>query len=341
MSRKPKSTYSSFTTDDFLLDDDFIQWVQHPTPDSDAFWQQFLLAYPAQRNNVMEARLLLQHLQFETSHAPATVFNNVWGRLEKSIALPAPGRVRRLRFPKWAAAACITAALVLAGAWWYAQPVSIRTGYGEMKKITLPDSSIVMLNANSRLRYARQWHSRKIREVWMEGEGYFDVRHLRRNNAQPQPSDQFVVHLQTLHIHVLGTSFNVQERRRQARIVLNSGHIEVDLNDNLSKIALQPGEMLQYAAAEKKLEKKKVTATNYNAWTSRQLVFNTTPLADVIRTIEDTYGYKVVLQDSLLTKRTISGTISISSEQMLFMALETTFNVKITKEDNTIFINNQ
>ena len=52
---EPKD-YKNYQTADFVLDDDFLQWVKHADADSDTFWQAFLHAHPQQKQAVDEAR---------------------------------------------------------------------------------------------------------------------------------------------------------------------------------------------------------------------------------------------------------------------------------------------
>ena len=67
-------------------------------------------------------------------------------------------------------------------------------------KITLPDSSIVWLNANACLRYPREF-SEQVRQVEIKGEAFFEV---RKDEKKP-----FIVQTDGIGIRVLGTTFNV------------------------------------------------------------------------------------------------------------------------------------
>src|SRR5258707_3694979 len=79
-----------------------------------------------------------------------------------------------------AAAACIAA--LGFGIWWigartgHPQYALQKTGFGEMKTIVLPDSSVVILNSNSSLSIPEQWTETADRQVWLEGEAYFQVK---------------------------------------------------------------------------------------------------------------------------------------------------------------------
>ena len=49
--------YLSYEFEDFLADADFKAWVAGPTPESDAYWQGLVAAYPSLRQPVVQARL--------------------------------------------------------------------------------------------------------------------------------------------------------------------------------------------------------------------------------------------------------------------------------------------
>jgi ferric-dicitrate binding protein FerR (iron transport regulator) len=72
----------------------------------------------------------------------------------------------------------------------------------------LPDNSTVILNANSSLRYQENWEAELLREVWVDGEAFFSVVHTHNHQ-------RFRVNVtDDLKVEVLGTEFNVKDRRK-------------------------------------------------------------------------------------------------------------------------------
>ncbi|MBN1416991.1 MAG: FecR family protein [Bacteroidales bacterium] len=71
---------------------------------------------------------------------------------------------------------------------------------GSRSKVTLPDGTTVWLNAGSKLNYKGNF-SRKNRDVFLEGEGYFDV---------TKTKIPFSVKVTGATVKVLGTAFNVK-----------------------------------------------------------------------------------------------------------------------------------
>src|ERR1700761_9096833 len=134
-----------------------------------------------------------------------------WKAVEEAIRQreisPAPvigSEVADRRSFRWgralAAAACV--AIVVVGIWWigartgHPEFSEIRTGYGEIKNILLPDSSVVILNANSSMRIPQQWTESGGRQVWLEGEAYFQVQ------KQLSAARKFVVHTPEVGVEV-------------------------------------------------------------------------------------------------------------------------------------------
>ena len=112
---------------------------------------------------------------------------------------------------------------------------------GSRTHLTLPDGTMVWLNAGSRLSYGKNYNT-ATREVNLTGEAFFDVAH---NTQKP-----FLIHTARIDVQVLGTSFNVKSypTDRTTEATLIRGSIEVSIKDRPSeKIILRPDEKLVVA----------------------------------------------------------------------------------------------
>ena len=151
-------------------------------------------------------------------------------RLQTQIRAAAP-RKRLFRIGGWqAAAACL--AIVAVSVWLVRQYmghgggaalVAVQNPSGKVQHVRLPDGSEVWLNAASTLRYSPEFGKGKDarREVWLEGEGYFDV--------AEDPAHSFVVNAGSLKTTVLGTRFDVKSfaGERLASVAVISGKVRV------------------------------------------------------------------------------------------------------------------
>lgn len=52
--------YLKYSTEEFILDDNFLQWVLHPTLESDQFWNKFLNNHPEKKQQVKEAVFMIK-----------------------------------------------------------------------------------------------------------------------------------------------------------------------------------------------------------------------------------------------------------------------------------------
>ena len=114
----------------------------------------------------------------------------------------------------------------------------IFTGNGSRTHLTLPDGTVVWLNAGSRINYEKNFGVTQ-RAVTLTGEAFFDV--------APNASKPFVIHTASIDIRVLGTSFNVKSypSDRTTETTLIHGSIEVSIHNRPSdKIVLKPNEKL-------------------------------------------------------------------------------------------------
>ena len=237
----------------------------------------------------------------------------------------------------WYWAAAVTGIVAASVALWLlagrSQMINYATGYGETRTVTLPDNTIVTLNANSSLRYGPDWNLEQPREVWLDGEAYFSVVHT--DNDQ-----QFLVHVtDAFQVEVLGTEFNVKERRNRAEVVLNTGAVRLsvqNIRDGPQTLAMEPGDLVEFSEAGQTLVKKQVDPEHYAAWRDHKMIFNQMPLLEIARRLEDTYGVSItIVGDNLLSTR-LTGAFPTHNLEMILTSLPAIMPMKITRNENNI-----
>jgi ferric-dicitrate binding protein FerR (iron transport regulator) len=340
--------YSEFELEDFLLDEAFVQWVRTPTPDGDVFWANWRHRHPERRQVLEEACGLVRGLHANHDPLPLSSFrrmqahlDGVYAALKEPEVRPLGGTDRRpARWPRWAAAA-VVALLLLAGGAWYraARPaggIQYATAFGQTRTVTLPDGSRVLLNANSRLRAAARWTDGVQREVWLEGEAFFTVAKKKATPDRTTEGAKFVVHTGQVDVEVLGTRFNVTNRRGQTTVTLNEGKVKLEEGALGGQVIMQPGELVRLGRDGRTLVRKKVNPGQYSSWTENRYVFDDTPLAEIAQRIEDTYGLPVVIKKPGLAQRTFTATIPTKNLDVLLLALSEAFGMEIEKNETEI-----
>ena len=175
------------------------------------------------------------------------------------------------------------------------------TARDEVKELMLPDGTKVWLNKHTTLKYPREF-SEKGRNVYMEGEAYFEV---KRNTAKP-----FIVRSEAMQVRVLGTVFNLKSDKtnRSAVATLIKGEIEVKGNHEEGMIVLAPGQKAELNAVTRRLVVKQVD-TGIDNWHNNQFVFEKADIFTIARTLENSYGVKIILAPDMDATKTYSGTL--------------------------------
>jgi len=345
--------YADYSLSDLLTDEDFQQWIKNPNAASDAFWKDWLARYPEKEAYVQQARTLLRAIDFAKT-PPAEIdqagmLKNVFARIkeEEGRSLPLHSG-NRSWWRRWMRVAAVLVGLLTTGVVYYVafrpgRMITYTTDYGESQTITLSDGSLVTLNAHSTLRSASQWMPNQPREVWLVGEAFFDVRKKAGiSGARVLPSHRFVVHTNDLRIEVLGTKFNVNNRRATTRVVLNSGKISLHRSAASASpdLMMEPAELVEYLPANGQLVKRKVNPAVYSSWVDKKLVFYETPLGEIAQLLEDNYGLKLEFGNEQLARRKFTGSVSTDDPELLLTAIATSFQLEVNRRDDIIEITN-
>lgn len=321
------------------MDPYFQSWAKDPTPESEAFWNNFLKENFHKRNEVESAKTILKSIEFKQNLMPVekeAIWEGVVSamRKEKSgrlVMMKENGRMTSTKF-RYFAAAFLAGCVVLSGLYLYLKRPPARliaTNFGEIKQVRLPDNSFVTLNAQSNLRYADQWGNKDEREVWVDGEAFFSIK--------PTGDHQkFIVHTDEADIEVLGTEFNVMRREGKLKVSLNSGKIRLKVHNSPDALYMKPGEILECALHNIIRTSGKVD--QLSVWKDQKLIFDDTPVSEIMRQLRYIYGwdYANIGQD-ILDER-LTGEVDTKDEEKLIETLEKALRIRIEKEGNIIRI---
>ena len=178
-----------------------------------------------------------------------------------------------------------------------------RTNPGMNATVVLPDSSVVVLNSSSVLRYPERFRG-DTRQVSLSGEAYFSVQH--------DPDRRFIV--QTPHqgqVEVHGTEFNVDAYPEEdfVRTTLVTGKVDFLYahSEGCKRLSLQPGERLTYDTKQGKTELKQVNVEVETAWKDGKLTFRKTPFEEILWMLSKRYNIHFILKNDALKQHTFTG----------------------------------
>ncbi len=174
--------------------------------------------------------------------------------------------------------------------------------FGRRHSVTLGDGTVVMLNSGSSLVFSPKFPDKK-REVYLKGEGYFEV---AKDINRP-----FIVYTELMNVKVLGTHFNVSayENEKSVSAVLVEGSIQVYNNNlfNNNLCTIKPGEgcFLTENSSEYKIQN--VDVSEYVSWKDGFFQIRDKPLRDITKKVEKYYNKSISIEDNELAHRIISG----------------------------------
>ncbi|TDQ75437.1 FecR family protein [Sphingobacterium yanglingense] len=173
------------------------------------------------------------------------------------------------------------------------QPSTIKTPKGGEFDITLPDGSLVKLNADSELKLLAGYN-KADRRIDLSGEAFFDVQ---------KSSKPFVVRTAKQKVTVLGTQFNIKAYASELETTtkLLRGSVKVSSNVSGKEVLMKPGDQIVNKNDELLLSSKEKQQID---WVDKEFVFNEKTAEELMNDIARWYNLEVEFEnDELKTKR--------------------------------------
>ena len=240
-----------------------------------------------------------------------------------------PKQGRRLNMYLRIAAAAV---ILLLGSFWVFQTlikedfVEVAT-QSQIEENQLPDGSEIALNQFSSLKYTPDKKG-NYRRVELQGDAFFEV---KRDTARP-----FVVKAQNIEIKVLGTAFYVDARDdvSQIQVIVREGSVSV--NASRDSVILSADEIGIYDKTTGALSKKQNEDVNYMAWKTDVLVFDETPLEQVVFDLNRKFHAKISIADEEIRDCPLETTFDHQSLEAIIKIIETTFNITAERKNDQI-----
>jgi transmembrane sensor len=324
--------YSNYSAEDFALDNSFRKWVLNPDDEAIQFWNRWLEDNPHRKDDIHEAIKLVKLAGLRTDNEATTAFLDVWEKIQENATQQSQQQTHGTRnYKTWAAAIAALGVLAAIYVLWPARQADViyKTAFGEIKDFILPDGSHVMLNANSQLVYRTDWRGAE-RNVLLTGEAFFDIVHTSDDK-------QFIVETtEDFSIQVLGTEFNVNTRKGNAAVYLQSGIIALQTTGQ--NLTLKPGDLAAFSDAKTVTLTHDAKSENTLAWKSNLFIYNDAPLSGIIQDIEDNFGIQVSVTESALMNKRVTAKISRKNVDVLLHVLGEILDVQIEQNKKQIVI---
>lgn len=204
-----------------------------------------------------------------------------------------------------------------------------------IRRIQLPDNSIVWLGVNSKIEFLPSFAVNE-RRVVLEGEAYFDV---EKDVERP-----FRVQTNNYVVKVLGTKFNVKSYDMESisATTLFSGKVVIENDASNELLVLTPGQKLSYSKSNKQMQIEVVPKELNESMLSENnyITFKSASIASIVERLRYAYGAKIDVDEILmLNDRTYSGVIQLhDSLESVLDALKTVISFDFVIGDSGGFL---
>ena len=180
-----------------------------------------------------------------------------------------------------------------------------------MSHIELPDGTKVVLNASTKFKFPNKFS--KTREVYLDGEAYFEVTH-----DEDMP---FIVNTDRQRIQVLGTSFNVMDYSTDdyAITTLVEGSVKMNFRNSngncIKKYAiLEPNQQLFFNKTTNEISLTDVKIDPSRTWVNKIYHFKDEPFVKITQRLEKIYGIKIIIENEELKNIEYTGTFALDKD---------------------------
>ena len=199
---------------------------------------------------------------------------------------------------------------------------------GQRASFKLPDGSAVQLGPQSSLRVEAGYQT-PGRIVTLQGDAYFHVTH---DAAHP-----FVVRTSRGEIRDLGTRFVVRARPDddEMQVAVAEGRVGIG-PDSATSVTIGAGELARVDAAGSITPIRVKSIDDYFAWTDGRLVFDRTPLPEVLAELSRWFDTQFILADPSLGKLRLTTVLRGETLSEALLVLRTSLNVDTRVEPGKV-----
>jgi len=206
----------------------------------------------------------------------------------------------------------------------------IKVDRGKRLTITLYDGTRVTLDSGSELKVPTEFGD--TRDVYLLGEGYFEVTH---DSYRP-----FQVYANHALVQVMGTEFNIRAwyESSSVAVTVKEGKVALSFNDR----SVSP--MVYITDGKQSLLPKhgypsnpvSVNVDDYTSWKHNELHFHDASLTEIIAQLERWYDYQFEVDDALLYKNHLTFHIKRTNVDNLLESISIITKTDVVKEGNMI-----
>ena len=209
--------------------------------------------------------------------------------------------------------------------------------YGKRFDVKLSDGTLVHLNAGTSLKYPVKFIKGLDRQVFLNGEAYFDV---VKDTNHP-----FIVNADEINVRVLGTQFNMTSYPEDAHTntVLVEGSVSIYKKDETynkeTTTVLQPGYIASLNKDHDIISINQADIAMHTAWMKGRLILNEVAFKDILKKLERQYNVTFINNYKALENRYFTAKFDIEDIQQVMTSFSNSASFSFIFNNNEIIIN--
>lgn len=200
----------------------------------------------------------------------------------------------------------------------------------EIDSLLLDDGSKIYLATNTRFSYPQKMNGKTRNVNLQNGEAFFKI--------AKDPSRPFTVQLNNSKVTVLGTSFNIRNTLRSVDLSVNSGKVAFEAISGNKPAILTAGMGLNYNISANNIIRFSSVNQNNSYWLNKEMVFVNASLEQVFESLENCFGVKVKLRDTIRFKHKFNADFKNTELPEILEVLRATYPIQLNLKDKQIIV---
>ena len=348
--------FDEYQTQDFLLDESFLNYVKGTNKEDSEKWEQWLEGNPVNQQEAKEAINTINSMSFKNKGFNQVEKAAIWDEIKQvtveSETEPKNNQLTKGFFSSYfmKVAAVLIPFILGAGLYLYYYGSSLDEGVitekivkeiprGQKLTVYLSDGSMVKLNSESKISYVQPFDE-DHRTVVLEGEAFFEVTH--------NPDRPFKVIAKGIETKVLGTSFNISAYADENHVDVSvvTGRVSVEKIPPTDKggtntkepIVLTPSQQMSYFEHTEESVVTTFNAKKTLSWKNGTLYFNNATMEEFVEELERWYGIDIEVQRKIPIKKGIVGEFKDQSLEEILIGMHAASEFEYEFENGKLLI---
>lgn len=209
--------------------------------------------------------------------------------------------------------------------------------YGKRFDLLLSDGTQITLNSGTSLKYPVQFLKTKNRQVFLDGEAFFNV---AKDSVNP-----FIVNTNGLNVRVLGTKFNLSSypEDQYVNTTLLEGSVSVynkqDTFDSSNASLLEPGFKAEWNKYNKQISVEEADIAMHTDWLNGKIILRHVPFKNIVKKLERHYNVEIVNNNPELDEELFTASFDVETIDQVFRTFNLTYEMEYKINDRQIIIN--